>query len=504
MNTMKRSIALPLLFMLLGAAAFLLSTRAVDGLPTFWGGETEQEESAPDLLDTAPPEDVPPQPAPPAAESFISVPVYVTAEEALAMLEEALVNPLYDIKNEVVDRSFGETMADLLLEKTGRVAVSFSKGAADFFLPFRFSSMVSWKGNILGIPSSTRNEILGAGRLHLTMAPALDKDWRLRLNGSARLEWTRSPTLNLFGQEIGIASLLTDLFNRRSGELLARAEEEINRSAEIREHAQREWAGLYEPIPLGSDPELWLSVTPLSLAMPPFSARDGRLTAVAGLKCLLSVTAERPAPREPNPLPPLAAMPPNMAPGILLNVESSISYGALADYARSVDIPEIDIPGGSVVVKDVRFFGRGDRLVAEAEISGKGPGGAVEGKVYIMGRPVYSRDDEVIRMEDADFEERTNSALAKAAAWLARPALLKQMTERMVWPLAELREQTAASLSEMLKGRRVADSLVMEGDLSSLSLESLSVGADGLRLSLSLGGEVALRYGTDRASGGKK
>jgi hypothetical protein len=121
-----------------------------------------------------------------------------------------------------------------------------------------------------------------------------------------------------------------------------------------------------------------------------------------------------------------------------------------------------------------------------------------------MGRPVYSRDDEVIRMEDADFEERTNSALAKAAAWLARPALLKQMTERMVWPLAELREQTAASLSEMLKGRRVADSLVMEGDLSSLSLESLSVGADGLRLSLSLGGEVALRYGTDRASGGKK
>ena len=390
-------------------------------------------------------------------------------------------------------------MADLLLEKTGRVAVSFSKGAADFFLPFRFSSMVSWKGNILGIPSSTRNEILGAGRLHLTMAPALDKDWRLRLNGSARLEWTRSPTLNLFGQEIGIASLLTDLFNRRSGCWPAprRRSTALRRIRSTLKGSGPGCTSRYRArtrvVALGHYP-----------GDAPFSARDGGLTAVAGLKCLLSVTAERPAPREPNPLPPLAAMPPNMAPGILLNVESSISYGALADYARSVDIPEIDIPGGSVVVKDVRFFGRGDRLVAEAEISGKGPGGAVEGKVYIMGRPVYSRDDEVIRMEDADFEERTNSALAKAAAWLARPALLKQMTERMVWPLAELREQTAASLSEMLKGRRVADSLVMEGDLSSLSLESLSVGADGLRLSLSLGGEVALRYGTDRASGGKK
>lgn len=492
---MRKTRVLPLLFLLLGvAAAFLISTRAVNGLPNLLGG-TAADRFTPETLDTSPPPEESPQQAPPAAESFISVPVYITAEEAVGILEEALVNPLYDIKNEVIDRSFGESVADLLLEKTGGVGVSFENDSADFSLPFRFSSMVSWSGNILGISSSARKEILGAGKLHLTLAPSVDSDWNLQLNGSARLEWTTPPTLNLFGQEIGIASLLTDLFDRRSGDLLARAEEEINRSSRIAEHARQEWEGLSEPIPLGTSPELWLSVTPLSLAMPPFSARDGRLTAVAGLKCLLSVTADRPEAQDASSMPPLEAMRPNMEPGILLNVESSISYSALADYVSSMEIPEIDIPGGSVTVKRVEFFGRGERLVAEADISGRGPGGAVEGKIYIMGRPVYSREDEVIRMEEADFEERTNSALAKAAAWLARPALLKEMTRQMVWPLAELRAETAESLSDMLKERWIADDVMMEGDLSSLSLESLTVGAEGLRLSLTMGGSVSLRYG---------
>ncbi|MDI9370552.1 MAG: DUF4403 family protein [Synergistaceae bacterium] len=498
---MRKTIGIPLLFLLLGAAAFLASTLAVNGQPTFWD-DPPKEELAPERLDTAPPPEDTPEETPDPRESYISVPIFTTADEAAGMLEAALVNPLYDVKDEVIDRSFGESRADLLLEKTGRVGVSFAEGAAGFSLPFRFSSIVSWRGEILGISSSARKEIMGAGRLHLDLSPALEEDWRLKLNGAARLEWTSSPTLNILGQEIGIASLLTDLFNRRSGDLLASAEEEINRSARIREHAEKEWEGLFEPIRLSEDPDLWLSVTPISLAMPPFSARDGKLTATAGLKCLLSITAERPGERMPSPLPGLEAMGPNMEPGVLLNVESIISYAALGDYVTSMEMPEIDIPGGSVTVNRVEFFGRGESLVAEADISGRGPGGAVEGKIYIMGRPVYSRDDEVVRMEDADFEEKTNSALAKAAAWLARPALLKEMTERMVWPLGELRERTAESLSDMLKERWIADDVMMEGDLSNLSLEGLSVGADGLRLSLTMGGGVSLRYGEGRAKKG--
>jgi hypothetical protein len=519
---MKKMLAGSLLALLLGAAFFLFSSCAENRRtplqqsappstangkpvePTVFPGEASAPDVSPspaasdepDILETAPPTPETLKPPSSPAESFLSVPISITADEAGRILEDALTNPLYDIKGQTIDQSYGESVADLLLEKTGRVKVSFAKNKANFSLPFRFSSMVSWKGRILGISSSTRKEIFGAGTLHLTLAPSIDKSWKLRLNGSVGLEWTRSPSLNVLGQEIGIASLLTDLFNKRSGELLSRAEEEINRSARIREYAQKEWAGLHQPIPLGSSPELWLAVAPLSVSMPPFSAEDGRLTATAGIKCMLKITAEKPDPLKATPLPALAAMPPHMEPGILLNVDSTLSYASLGKYVSSMDFPEVDIPGGGrVMVKEVSFFGNGDKLVAAADISGKGPvGGAIEGKIYIMGRPTYSREDEVIRMEDADFEERTNSALAKAAAWLARPALLKEMTERMVFPLQELREQTVRSLAELLREQKIAEDVLMEGSVSALSLESLAVGEDGLRLSLSLGGAVSLRY----------
>ena len=519
---MKKMLAGSLLALLLGAAFFLFSSCAENRRtplqqsappstangkpvePTVFPGEASAPDVSPspaasdepNILETAPPTPETLKPPSSPAESFLSVPISITADEAGRILEDALTNPLYDIKGQTIDQSYGESVADLLLEKTGRVKVSFAKNKASFSLPFRFSSMVSWKGRILGISSSTRKEIFGAGTLHVTLAPSVDTSWKLRLNGSVGLEWTRSPSLNVLGQEIGIASLLVDLFNKRSGELLSRAEEEINRSARIKEYAQKEWAGLHQPIPLGSSPELWLAVSPLSVSMPPFSAEDGRLTATAGIKCMLRITAEKPDPFKATPLPALAAMPPHMEPGILLNVESTLSYVSLGEYVSSMDFPEVDIPGGGrVKVKEVSFFGNGDKLVAAADISGKGPvGGAIEGKVYIMGRPSYSREDETIRMEDADFEEQTNSALAKAAAWLARPALLKEMTERMVFPLQELREQTVHSLAELLREQKIAEDVLMEGSVSALSLESLAVGEDGLRLSLSLGGAVSLRY----------
>lgn len=519
---MKKMLACSFLALLLGAAFFLFSSCAENNRtplqqsappstangkqvePTVFPGEASAPDVSPsptasdepDILETAPPTPEALKPPSSPAESFLSVPISITADEAGRILEDALTNPLYDIKGQTIDQSYGESVADLLLEKTGRVKVSFAKNKANFSLPFRFSSMVSWKGRILGISSSTRKEIFGAGTLHLTLAPSIDTSWKLRLNGSVGLEWTRSPSLNVLGQEIGIASLLVDLFNKRSGELLSRAEEEINRSARIKEYAQKEWAGLHQPIPLGSAPELWLAVAPLSVSMPPFSAEDGRLTATAGIKCMLRITAEKPDPFKATPLPALAAMPPHMEPGILLNVESTLSYVSLGEYVSSMDFPEVDIPGGGrVKVKEVSFFGNGDKLVAAADISGKGPvGGAIEGKVYIMGRPSYSREDETIRMEDADFEERTNSALAKAAVWLARPALLKEMTERMVFPLQELREQTVHSLAELLREQKIAEDVLMEGSVSALSLENLAVGEDGLRLSLSLGGAVSLRY----------
>jgi hypothetical protein len=87
----------------------------------------------------------------PPAESFLSVPLSISAEEAERLLGDALGNPLYNVKGQKLDDSYGESAADVLVERTGPVTVSMEDGRTCVTLPFRFESLVRWKGNILGI-----------------------------------------------------------------------------------------------------------------------------------------------------------------------------------------------------------------------------------------------------------------------------------------------------------------------------------------------------------------
>ena len=299
--------------------------------------------------------------------------------------------------------------------------------------------MVSWKGRVLGINSSTRKEIFGAGTLHLTLAPSIDKSRKLRLNGSARLEWTRSPSLNVLGQEIGIASLLTDLFNKRSGELLSRAEEEINNTARIKEYAQKEWAGLHQPIPLGSSPELWLAVTPLSHLHAAVLGEGLPPSATAGIKCMLKITAEKPD-RSATSLPRSRRCRRTWSGYPAQCRKHGSPMHLWASTSPRWNFPRSTFPAGARQGEGGLFLRQRRQTRRRRGYLGKRPvGGAIE-KVYIMGRPAYSR-----RTNDPDgrrrLEEQTNSALTKAAGVARRPALLKEMTERMVFPLQELRNR---------------------------------------------------------------
>lgn len=436
-------------------------------------------------------------PAAPPAESFLSVPLSITASEAERLLGDALMNPLYNVKGQKLDDVYGESAADVLVERTGPVSVSLENGRARVALPFRFESLVRWKGKILGISSSTKQEVFGGGRILLEVKPRIDTDWNIRLDGSLSVEWKENPAITILGQKIGIARFLSTLLEDRSGDLLRRAEEELNRSVRLKERAREQWEGLASPILLSESPRLALAVRPLEVSMPPFTARKGILSAHLALRCLLSVTSGIPGAADPHPpLPALTPLPPDLDPGVLVNLDASISYGALEEFVSGQPLEPLDLPGGGrVTVEKISLFGSGEKLVAGADISGTAPLGApLKGKVYLTGRPVYSREEQVLRVEGVDFDENSTRGLMRMASWIVRPLLAKKIGEILVFPLGELREKTLLSLGDAVRGRQISDELVMDGSVGSLDLERFSLDADGLRLSFSMGGTVSLKY----------
>lgn len=234
-------------------------------------------------------------------------------------------------------------------KKTGPAAASFKDGRVEIQLPFRFESLVRWKGKILGLSSSTTQEIAGRGRLRLTVTPRIDRDWKILLEGGIAVDWQESPAVTVLGQKIGIGRFLASILEERSGDLLKRAEEEINRSAALKERAREQWERLGAPILLTDSPRIVLKVRPLALSIPPFVAEGGVLTAHVALRCLLEATSEAAENSPPSPLPLPAPMPPGVDPGVLINVGAFVSYRALEQFLAAKPADPIEIPGGGMV-----------------------------------------------------------------------------------------------------------------------------------------------------------
>ena len=366
-------------------------------------------------------------------------------------------------------------------------------------LPFRFESLIRWKGNIFGISSSTKQEIFGGGLLRLKVSPRIDPDWKLRLNGTLGVEWKKSPTITIIlGQKIGIAGFLSSTLEERSGDLLLRAEEEINQSIRLKEHAANHWKGLQTPLALSEAPKVVLSIDPVSVSMPPFSAAGGILSTHLALKCILRVSSDfaETEKQKPTALPPLTVLPSSLDPGFLVNLEIFFSYRVLGEYASAQELLTVDLPaGGQVTVEKLSFFGSGERLVAAAAIRGKAPmGGTLKGEAFLSGKPVFLSDDQVLRVEEFDFDENSTKGPSKAASWIIRPMIVKAISSKLVFPVGELKEKALLSIAEALENKRLSDEMVLDGSSGSLSLESFSVGGDGIHLSFSLGGKAALKY----------
>ncbi len=477
------------------AAAVIFLTLALGSAAYFFSSAPRGESLS--ILAAEPPPAIGEEPSPLVpAESFLSIPVAITAGEAERLLAGALENPLYDVKGQKLDDSYGESMANILVEKTGPVAVTFEDDRGEISLPFRFESRVRWKGKILGISSSTTQEIAGGGKLRLQVTPKIDRDWKIRLQGSLSVEWQENPAITVLGQKIGIGRFLASLLEERSSDLLLRAEEELNRSARLKEKAREHWERLAAPILLTTSPRLALSVRPLAVSIPPFIAKNGALTAHLALRCLLAVTSEQEEAGPAHPLPELMPLPPGTDPGVLINVDSFISYKALEEFLGAKSGASLNIPGGGRVdVEKISLFGSGDKLVAAADISGAGPlGASLKGKVYLAGKPEYSRESQELRVRDVDFDEDSTRGMMKAASWIARPMVARAVEESLVFPLGGLRDSAMTSLGGALEGRRLSEELHMEGEVHSLELETLDLTPRGLRMSFSLGGAVSLQY----------
>jgi len=98
-------------------------------------------------------------------------------------------------------------------------------------------------------------------------------------------------------------------------------------------------------------------------------------------------------------------------------------------------------------VEDAELYGKGDKLVVAANVSG-----SVKGTIYLTGTPWFDKTTNTLRIRELDFDVRTKNTLVKSASWLLKGGITGKLTESLSFPaseyLSEARKQIGGFLSQ--------------------------------------------------------
>jgi hypothetical protein len=129
-----------------------------------------------------------------------------------------------------------------------------------------------------------------------------------------------------------------------------------------------------------------------------------------------------------------------------------------------------------VTVLDIEVYGHGNDVVVATTMSG-----ALNGKVYIKGKPWYDAASTSLKIKDLDFDLDTKDKLLKTANWMAHGKFLKMMEPYFSVSVASQLDEARKMIKENLTGNSLNKNVRLNGNLSELSPGPIYVTPNGLQ-----------------------
>ncbi|GHV35206.1 hypothetical protein FACS1894187_07420 [Synergistales bacterium] len=480
---MKKAILL-LLVLVSGCLAALFYPDVMASIKFFGSGDTIVIPAFPKPeLSRAyiPPSEVP--------SSIVTVPVKLSTDDLQSLANRTLPKH-YNGDVEYLDgtvrgklnyRLRRESDAKVTTEN-GRIKISFQ---VKFNVRFAGNALVT----IVRVPFSAQTD--GELDFFVTVKPSVGRDWAVKTDAEVDYNWIKTPRLNVAGIQIGLRKE-TDRFLREAiRDNLYKVDDVINKEVKLRDIMQREWDNLVVPVKAAES--VFLHFDPRGIAASPLEITPNEVTLRACVETgiSLSMGLGNVTPTRKKRLPSLE----RYASGdesIKLNVKALLNYDALEREAMKGLSAEdkIDLGITSVNVRSLRLMGSGEKLLAGFEISA----GASSGTIYAAGELDFDEETRVLSVKNFGLDYEVSSALAKTAAWLLRPALLKFLSEKLEWKLGSQIDKLTDEARGIIAARDLGTEFEFRGTLESARFSELRVTAQGVEIGLNLEGSAALTY----------
>ncbi|HZZ84848.1 MAG TPA: DUF4403 family protein [Anaeromyxobacteraceae bacterium] len=435
------------------------------------------------------PDAAPPAPLPELPDSSLELPVTVTLDEAAAALEREVPARLDGtgawtmVASDRIGIKYALQRAPIRLAldgaRLGAAVTASYQAEACVRNPLAFGGPGCSKVASCGIGERPRSVEL-ALRSEASWSP----DWKLQTR--SRFELAYPDPCQITFLHYDVTPLLDGFLRPQLAKAAADLDARVARAADLRARAEEAWKRLGQPIPLPGNAVLLLH--PRAAHVSPLSGRGLAVDFTVGLTAR-PVIHLGPAPDEPTPpLPPLEVARGPASPGFHVALDGRIPY---AEASRQLEAQlagrTFDAGGHAVTLRALSVSGAGGLAVVKAHVVTS----AVEGDLYLVGRPTYDPATATIALADLDYSLETRDALSAGLEWLLRDALRAKLREKgrfAVGPRLEaLRAQVEAGLN-----RTLAPGIALSAQVKSLRPVAVQAGRDALVARVEAEGEARL------------
>ena len=341
------------------------------------------------------------------------------------------------------------------------------------------------KGWIKGMGSCGRApESFRRARLGLAVEVGINPDWSLDLRMIPEDPVQLDPCqVTFLGYDISgkvVAGMKDALVKATQG-----LEQQLKSAALLRQRAEAIWLQAQQPVELG--PDLHLMLNPERVRLSPWTSQDKVLTLTPEIQVRPTLTLG-PLPQVAlRPLPPLDAASSPVQPGFQMRVEADMRFEqASAQLAQQLVGKRFETPKGNFEIRQLTLGSKDGLILMEITLKGR-----VDGKVTLVGRPVFDEKTGQLQLADLDYTLESKSWMTHIGEWMYRSSLRKTLVEKCGWFMDEtfrnLRAQTQQGLN-----RSLTPEIALTGTLESLKVEQVQVLPDRFRVGALLTGQVQI------------
>jgi hypothetical protein len=418
--------------------------------------------------------------------SILNIPIEIPLGEIEKKINEQLGNVLFEDNS--LDNNGGD---NLILKVSKRQPLLIEAKGGNLFnikLPVSIYAKAGYKIEKFGVAVSKYEDTEFDIDLNFLTRLSINSNWSVNTATTPNgYKWVSEPKVKIGFFEIPITSIIEKIMDRELPNVVKTVDTEVGK-INLKPHVETAWKAVQEPFLINEAYQAWLKVTPKEVMMTPLASKGRNVRVSVGMSAVTeTILGNKPSGAVMAQVPALI-LKDKLDEKFEVGMITEIPWPQLKKIAMEQTggkTYEFSEGKKKITVEDIDVYGQGEDIIVAALLSG-----ALNGKVYLKGKPYYDPASSSIKIKDLDYELDTKNKLFKAADWLAHGKFLKMMEPYFSVSVASQLEEGKKMIQENLAGNKLNKNINLSGKLNELSPQNMYVTPTGIQAVISAKGKL--------------